>query len=190
MLSYGDLKKGVVFELDGQPWQVLDSGFLRMQQRKAVMQTKLKNLISGKIVDRNFQASDEFPEAEIERELAIFIYENRGEYWFHEKGNPKERMSLSGETVGAAGKFLKPNTEATLLKFKDKVITFQLPVKMELKVIEAPPAVKGNTAQGGTKSVTLEGGAIVQAPLFINEGDVIRVNTETGEYVERMDKSR
>lgn len=189
MLSYGDLKKGVIFVLDGQPYEVLESGFLRMQQRKAVMQTKIKNLETGKILDRNWQASDEFEEAEIERRNANFIYESRGEYWFHAEGNPKNRFSMNGEMLGDSAKFLKPNTPVLTMVFKEKIISVKLPVKMDFKVVEAPPSVKGNTAQGGNKSVEIEGGARIAVPLFINTDDIIRVNTETGQYVERVDKS-
>lgn len=195
MLSYGDLKKGVIFVLDGQPCEVLESGFLRMQQRKAVMQTKIKNLVTGKIVDRNWQASDEFEEAEIERRNAVFIYSKPGrppaggqEHWFHEEGNPKNRFSLSAEQLGESAKFLKPNIVVTTSNFNGKVINVKLPVKMDFTVTEAPPSIKGNTAQGGNKTVEIEGGVKIAVPLFINAGDVIRVNTETGEYVERMDK--
>ena len=185
MLSYTDLTKGILFLMDGAPYEVLESHFLRMQQRKAVVQTKIRNLITGKILDRNFQASDNFEEAEIERKPAIFIYETRGQYWFHEEGNPKNRFSLDAEIMGERGKFLKADTKVTTTLFDDKVIKVEIPIKMEFKVIEAPPAIRGNTAQGGTKTVTLEGGAKVNAPLFINEGDMIRINTETGEYTER-----
>lgn len=185
MLSYGDLKKGVVFILDGDPWQVLESGFLRMQQRKAVMQTKLKNLKTGKIVDRNFQASDSFEEAEIERETAVYIYSNRGEYWFHDRDDKSKRFSLKENTLGEKAKFLKPNLEITLISFGEQVINVELPVKVEYRVVEAPPKVIGNTAQGGNKVVKIETGAMVTTPMFIETDDVIRVNTETGEYVER-----
>jgi elongation factor P len=188
MLTYTDLKKGVLFVMDGAPYEVLDSHFLRMQQRKAVVQTKIKNLITGKIVDRNFQPSDNFEEADVEKKSVLFIYTNRGEYWFHEVGDPKSRFMLSGEVLGEQGKFLKPNTEVETLTFDGKVIGVKLPVKLDFKVIEAPPGIKGNTAQGGSKVVTLEGGAKVSAPLFVGEGDIVRVNTETGEYVERVDK--
>lgn len=187
-LSYGELTKGTLFVYEGQPYEVLDSGFLRMQQRKAVMQTKIKNLITGKIVDRNWQASDSFEEAEVEKKKANFIYESKGEYWFHEDGNPKNRFALPKDAIGDAAQFLKPNTIVTTTTFNAKIIGVEVPVKMEFTVTEAPPAIKGNTAQGGTKVVTLEGGAKVSAPLFINEGDVIRVNTQTGDYVERVDK--
>ncbi len=172
--------------MDGAPYEVLETHFLRMQQRKAVVQTKIRNLITGKILDRNFQASDFFEEAEIERKSAMFIYESKGEYWFHEEGNPRNRFSLDAELLGDQGRFLKPNTKVMTMVFENKVIKVDIPIKMEFKVIEAPPAIRGNTAQGGTKQVTIEGGAKVNVPLFINEGETIRINTQTGEYVERV----
>lgn len=190
MLSYTELKKGLFIVLNGQPYEVLETSFLRMQQRKAVVQTKLKNLISGKVVDRSFQPSDEIEEADIEKKEAVFIYaRGKQEYWFHESGNPKNRFKLSGEALGEAAQFLKANTTITTLLFNGSVINIRLPIKMDLKVTEAPPPVRGDTAQGGTKTVTLETGAKINAPLFINEGDIIRVNTETGEYVERVEKA-
>ncbi|MEK7546933.1 MAG: elongation factor P [Patescibacteria group bacterium] len=188
MLSYTELKKGIIFSMDNQPYEVLESNFLRMQQRKAVVQAKIRNLISGKVLDRNFQPSDQLEEIELEKKSAVFIYQNKGEYWFHEEGNPKSRFSLSAETIGEAANFLVPNTNINSVTFNDKVIKVNIPIKMDLKVAEAPPSIKGNTAQGGTKSVTLETGAKISVPLFINTGDVIRVNTETGTYVERVEK--
>lgn len=185
-LAYTDLTKGVLFIMDGAPYEVLETHFLRMQQRKAVVQTRIRNLITGKLLDRNFQASDSFEEAEIERKKAIFIYQTKGEYWFHAEGDPKARFSLSAEIVGDQGQFLKPNTKVETMVFEDRVIKVDIPVKMDFKVIEAPPSIKGNTAQGGTKVVTIEGGAKISAPLFINEGEMIRVNTQTGQYVERV----
>ncbi len=188
--------------MDGQPYEVLDSGFLRMQQRKAVVQTKIRNLVTGKVLDRNFQPSDNFEEADIEKKPAMFIYKKPlrqaqgkpgsaqalDEYWFHEKGNSANRFMLSAEILGEQGHFLKPSTEVTTVVFGDKVIRAKLPIKMDFKVTEAPPAIRGNTAQGGTKVVEIEGGGKVSAPLFINEGDMIRINTETGQYVERVEK--
>ncbi len=185
-LAYTDLTKGILFIMDGAPYEVLESHFLRMQQRKAVVQTRIRNLITGKILDRNFQPSDSFEEAEIERKPAMFIYANRGEFWFHEDGNPKNRFSLAAEIVGEPGKFLKPNTKVTTFVFNGAVIKMDVPIKMEFKVTEAPPSIRGNTAQGGTKQVTIEGGAKINVPLFVNEGETIRVNTQTGEYVERV----
>lgn len=185
-LAYTDLTKGVLFIMDGAPYEVIETHFLRMQQRKAVVQTRIRNLITGKLLDRNFQASDSFEEAEVSKQNAMFIYQAKGQYWFHEEGNPKARFFLEAELVGDQGQFLKPNTKVQTLVFNDKVIKVEIPVKMDFKVIEAPPSIKGNTAQGGTKSVTIEGGAKVNVPLFINEGEMIRINTQTGDYVERV----
>ncbi|MBI2021085.1 elongation factor P [Candidatus Giovannonibacteria bacterium] len=188
MLSYTDLTKGTIFEMDEEPYLVLEYTFLRMQQRKPTVQTKLKNLITGKIVAKSFQGSDAFPEAEIEKEPISFLYANRGEFWFCEKGNPKNRFSLKEENMGDQSRFLKPNTEVTAYKFKEKIINVELPVKIDYKVVEAPPSYKGDTATGGSKTVKLENGLMMNVPMFINEGDIIRVNTETGDYVERAEK--
>ena len=186
MLSYTDLKKGTLFVLNGEPYEVLEAHFLRMQQRKAVVQTKIRNLVTGKVVDRNWQPSDSFEEAEIEKQSAVFIYSSKGEYWFHEEGNPRNRFTLKEEVLGEQAQFLKQNTSVATVLFNGKVITVSLPVKMEFKVIEAPPAIRGNTAQGGTKQVTIEGGAKIAVPLFIEQDEMIRINTQTGEYVERV----
>jgi len=175
--------------MDGQPYEVLESGFLRMQQRKAVMKTKLRNLISGKVLDRNFQSSEYFEEVEIEKRPAVFIYQSKGQYWFHEEGKPQNRFSLGAEALGESAQFLQVDLKVSLWFFDDKVIKMGLPIKMDLKVVDAPPSVKGNTAQGGTKIVELEGGAKISAPLFINTDDIVRINTETGEYVERVEKA-
>ncbi|KKW11570.1 MAG: Elongation factor P [Candidatus Jorgensenbacteria bacterium GW2011_GWB1_49_9] len=188
MLSYNELTKGTLFILEGAPYEVLEMNFLRMQQRKATVNTKIRNLITGKVLDRNWQGSDSFEEAEIERKNSKFLYANRGEYWFCDEKNAADRFSLSEEVIGDPAKFLKPNTPVIATIFKDKVIKVTMPIKMDFKVIEAPPSIKGNTAQGGNKVITLEGGATINAPLFINEGDMVKVNTETGEYVERADK--
>lgn len=187
-LSYNELKIGTIFIKDGEPWKVIEYAFVRMQQRKPVVQLKIENLVSGKVVDYSAHQNEEFEEAEIDTTTVIFIYQSRGEFWFNEKGNPKNRFTLSVDVIGKAAQFLKTNLEVTAYKFGEKVINVELPIKMDLKVTEAPPAVKGNTAQGGTKVVTLETGAKVDAPLFINEGDILRINTTTGEYVERMEK--
>ncbi|MEK7169338.1 MAG: elongation factor P [Patescibacteria group bacterium] len=187
-LSYNELKIGTIFIKDGEPWKVIEYAFVRMQQRKPVVQLKIENLVNGKVVDYSAHQNEEYEEAEIDTTTVIFIYQSRGEFWFNEKGNPKNRFTLSIDVIGKAAQFLKTNLEVTAYKFGEKVINVELPIKMDLKVTEAPPAVKGNTAQGGTKVVTLETGAKVDAPLFINEGDILRINTTTGEYVERVEK--
>jgi len=189
MLSYTELKPGACVVLDNQPYLVMESEFLRMQQRKPVMKTKLKNLITGRTADRSFQSSDEIKEAELEKIKSRFIYENKGECWFHETDNPKNRFSLKSEKVGKPAGFLKSELEITAIKFGDTIINVELPIKAEYKIVEAPPAIRGDTAQGGAKTVVLETGAKISAPLFINEGDIIKVNTQTGEYVERVKKT-
>lgn len=188
MLSYTELKKGVVFLLDGEPYEVVDSDFLRMQQRKAVVRTKIRNLATGKLLDRSWQASDEFEEVDVERKDALFIYKNRGECWFNYADNTKNRFQLKEESISDIAPFLKPNTKVTAWLFRDKVIKIEIPIKMEFAVTDAPPSIKGNTAQGGTKVAIIEGGAKVSVPLFVNIGDIIRINTQTQQYVERVDK--
>lgn len=188
-LSYNDLRIGTTFIFEGQPYEVLEFAFLRMQQRKAVAQVKMKNLINGKVITRNFHQSENFEEAEVMKESVKYLYNHRGEYWFSAKDNPSQRFFLTEEAVGQAAKFLKPNTEVTAQKFDGQIINIIAPVKIDLKVKEAPPSDRGNTAQGGGKSAELETGAKISVPLFVNTGDIIRVNTETGEYVERVEKA-
>jgi len=190
MLSYNELKVGTLFVKDNEPYEVLEYAFVRMQQRKPVAQLKIKNLITGKVLNYTAHQNETFEEAEIEMVKAKFIYRHRGECWFSCFDNPKERFSLKEEVLGKMVEYLKPETPIEAFKFfnegKEKIINIKLPIKMDFKVIEAPPAVRGNTAQGGTKTVILETGAKVNVPLFIKEGDRIVINTSTGEYVERL----
>ena len=188
MLSYSELKPGTTFIVDGEPYQVLEYNFLRMQQRKPVAQTKIKNLKTGKIVQRMFHQNESFPEANIEKQKAVFLYTNRGEYWFHKPGNPKERFMLKETIIGEAGHFLVPNTEIMTDVFEGEIINIEIPIKMDFKVKEAPPGIKGDSATGGAKEIIIETGYKLKTPLFINEGDIIRINTQTGAYVERVEK--
>ncbi len=189
MLTYTDLKKGITFVWNGKPYEVVEANFSRMQQRKAVVQAKIRDLTSGKVVETSFQPSDQFEAAQIEKRPLIFLYRHRGEYVFSDTTNPKNRFSMSEGSIGHSKTWLKSDTEITAVFFKGQLLTFTLPIKIDFKVAEAPPGVQGDRAQGGTKSVTLETGAVIQVPLFINAGDVVRVNTESGEYVERMEKA-
>ncbi|OGG63532.1 hypothetical protein A3D66_00285 [Candidatus Kaiserbacteria bacterium RIFCSPHIGHO2_02_FULL_50_9] len=189
MLEYNQITPHQYIVLDGAPHEVLSSHVFRKQMRKPVNQTKLKNLITGKVTERAFHATEQAQEAEIETRKVKYLYQNREEYWFCEENNPSKRFSLSEELIGDGGKFMKANALVELAIFQEKIIGVKLPIKVELKVTEANPAVKGNTVQGGTKQVTLETGTTVNVPMFINEGDIIRINTETGEYVERIEKA-
>jgi elongation factor P len=188
MLSYNEIVGGKFIELDGAPFEVLDSHVFRKQQRKPVNQTKLRNLITGKVAEHSFHVSDKAEEANIESRPVKFLYQNRGEWWFCDPEDPSKRFTLPEEQIGKQSRFIKTNSVIETIVYAEKIIGVRLPVKIELKVKEAAPAVKGNTVQGGTKEVTLETGATMMVPMFINEGDTLRINTETGEYVERVEK--
>ncbi|MDD5032866.1 MAG: elongation factor P [Candidatus Pacebacteria bacterium] len=189
MLEYTELKPGTKIILDKKPYVVLEYSFVRMQMRKPVVQTKLKDLINGGVVERSFYPRDILEEAEIEIKEVKFLYQNKGEFWFCPPDNPGNRFKMDADIIGPAAVFLKQNSLVKAQYFDERIIGVELPIKMELKVVEAPPSIKGNTAQGGTKQVKLETGASVNVPLFINEGDIVRVNTTTGEYVERANKA-
>ncbi len=186
MLSYTDLKKGVQFILEGEPYEVLESGQMKKAQRRPVMQTKIRNLITGSVFERNFQQGDAFEEAELKKFKAKFLYSHRGRYFFCEEGNPSERFDLSEEQIGQTAKFLKQNQVVEAVTFEGKIINISLPIKVQMKIKEASPGIKGDRAQGGTKTAVLETGAQIQVPLFVETGDVIEINTEKGEYVRRL----
>lgn len=171
--------------MDGEPCRVMSVKHSHMGRGSAILQAKVKSLVSGKILDRGFKPADEFEEAEIERIDAEFIYFRNNEYWFHEAGNPTNRFVIGAEAIGDQGDFLKSGMEVRAFRFKGDIINVELPIKVEYKVTEAPPNVRGNTAQGGAKQVIIETGAKINTPMFVEAGDIIRVNTETGEYVER-----
>jgi len=185
MLEYSEIKEGKYVVFEGEPYEVTSSHVFRKQQRKPVNAAKLKSLLTGRIIEHSFHASDKVEEALIDKKEVKYLYTNKDEYWFSEANDPSKRFKLLEELIGPAAKFLKPNILVDAMLFQDEIIGLKLPIKMDLKVIEAHPATKGNTAQGATKTVRLETGVEIQAPMFIKEGDTVRVNTETGEYVDR-----
>ncbi len=186
LLEYNEIKERKYIVYENEPYEVLSSHVFRKQQRKPVNATKLKNLITGSVKEISFHVSEKVEEAEIDSREIKYLYNNRGEYWFTDPTDPSKRFSLKDDVVGPAGKFLKANSVVAILTFQDRHVGLKLPIKVELKVVEAPPAVKGDTAKGGSKQAKLETGATINVPLFINEGEVIRINTETEEYVERV----
>jgi elongation factor P len=186
MLNYNEILPKKFIVLDNEPYEVLDARIFRMQQRKPVNQTRLRNLITGKVAEYTFHVSDKVEEAALDKKEAKYLYHHRDEWWFSEPNNPAKRFKVEAEKIGAGGAFLKTNTIVELMVFEEKIIGVRLPIKVDLKVVEAPPAVKGDTSKGAFKQITLETGAVINAPLFINEGEIVRVNTETGEYVERV----
>lgn len=189
VLSYNEitLKKVIIYA--DEPWLVTASHVFRKQKRKPVNITKLKNLKSGRLVEVTFHVSETVEEATLETRAVTFIYKKPGEYWFHTVGKPAERFALKEDSVGEQGRFLKERSDIDVLMFGDEIIGLKFPIKVELKVKEAMPAVKGNTSSGALKEVTLETGAKLMVPMFINEGDTVIVNTESGEYSARLEKS-
>ena len=186
MISYNEVKPGVAVLVEGQPYLCTWNNIMKKQQRRPVNQTKLRHIIKGNSIEYSFQQSDKIAEAEIETRPAVFIYERSGGWFFHDTKDKSKRFSITDEQMAESGRFLKANTEVETLWFQGALFRVKLPIKTELKVVEAPPDVRGNTAQGGSKVVTLETGAALDVPMFVKEGDVLRVNTETGEYVERV----
>jgi elongation factor P len=189
-LQYNEIREKKIIIYSGEPAEVVESHVARTQQRKPQNQVKLKSLISGKTIAATFHVSESANEADIEKKEITFLYANRGEYWFCDPEDKSKRFKLEESLIGNAGKFLKQNGNVTALVWDDddeeKIIKITLPIKMEFKVKEAPPAVRGDTSKGGIKVIILENGTKLNAPMFINEGDTIRLNTETGEYVERV----
>ena len=187
MLSYNELKKGLKIILNKQPFEILQATPSFKGRGHSVLQVKLKNLITGNVISKTFHPSDTFEKANLEKIRLKFIYSHQGKYVFSEAENPSRRIELKKEQVGSGAQFLKPNQIVEGLIFKDKVISISLPIKVRLKVEEAPPGIKGDRAEAGTKQVILETEAKINVPLFIEEGDIIELNTETGEYVRRLE---
>jgi elongation factor P len=185
MLAYNEVLPKKIIILDGEPYEVVSAWVFRKQQRKPVNQTKLRNLKTGSMTEYTFHQPDKIEEADVELKKAKFIYSRNGVYVFSNPTKPSERFEIPEALVGTSGKFLPGNSEIDVMWFDDEPIQVRLPIKVTLKVKEAPPAVKGNTVQGGSKQVVLETGATVNTPLFIQEGDSIIINTETASYVER-----
>lgn len=189
ILQYNEIVQRKYIDLDGEPWEVISSQVSRKQANKPVNKTKIKSFISGKTIEKVFHSSDKAQEAELEKIESKYLYSNKGEYWFCDPSNPSDRYSLSANILGAPMRFVKENQVIKALTYKEKIIGVQIPVKADLIVTEAPPAVKGNTATGADKVITLETGATVTAPIFVADNDVVRVNTQEGTYVERVTKA-
>ena len=189
VLAYNEILSKTIIDYSGEPYEVLSAHIFRMQQRKPVNQTKLRNLISGKVVEIAFHQNETASEADVGTLAARYLYTNRGESWFAEEGNPKNRFSFPEDAVHDRVQWLASNALVDMLTYEGKPMTVKIPVKVDLEVKDAPPAVKGNTVSGGTKLAILSTGATVNVPLFINPGDIVRINTDSGEYTERVSKS-
>lgn len=187
MISYNELKKGIRVIIDKEPYEILESSPMFKARGHSILQTKLKNLKTGNVISRTFHPSESFEEAEVLRKEAKFVYSHKEKYVFSEKDNPSQRFELTSEQIGEKKEFLKLNQIVEALIFKNEIINIALPIKINLKVAEAPPSLKGERVQSGTKTVTLETGTKINVPLFVKRGDTIEINTETGEYVRRVE---
>jgi elongation factor P len=192
MLEYSEIRTGKIIIYEDEPCEVQDNHVARTQQRKPQNQVKLKSLLSGRTWNTVFHASDKADEAEISKKEVKFLYTNKNEFWFSSPTDPKDRFKIEEKIIGDAGKYLKPNENVTVLVWdndgEEQIIKVSLPIKMEFMIKEAPPSTRGNTASGGGKLATLENGIKITVPFFVEAGDKVVVNTETGDYVERVQK--
>lgn len=189
VLTYSEITPGKVITFDGNIYLVLKSHVMRKDMGKPSNQTKLRNLKNGKVSEIAFHAAEKVEEADIEEREVKFLYANRGEAWFCDPNDPKDRFKLVEDVIADQLPFMKPNMLVEMRTWEGDLLGVHLPIKMDFVIKDAPPAIKGNTVSGGSKQAVLETGATISVPLFINPGDTIRVNTETGEYVERVSKS-
>ncbi|OGG65579.1 hypothetical protein A3I99_02380 [Candidatus Kaiserbacteria bacterium RIFCSPLOWO2_02_FULL_45_11b] len=189
VLSYNEitLKKVIVF--NDEPCIVISSHVFRKQKRKPVNNTKLKSLVSGRLIENTFHVNEVAEEADLDTWNITFVYRKGNEYVFHITGKPAERFNLSADLVGDQGQFIKDRSELSALVYNDNIIGVKIPIKIELKVTETVDASKGNTSGNALKEAIVETGAKVMVPMFINQGDIIAVNTEDGNYSERVEKA-
>ncbi|PKM91153.1 elongation factor P [Candidatus Falkowbacteria bacterium HGW-Falkowbacteria-1] len=184
MLSLNEIKTGKVLDINNEPYIIVKTDHHKTGRSGAVLKVKMKNLINGTVLEKTYQGSDKAEEAKTETKKANFMYKDQSEAYFMDNTS-FEQFSLSLEDLGSQEKYLKEETDVDVLYFNDNPVSISLPIKMDFKVVSAPPGVKGNSSGNVNKQVELETGAMITVPLFINEGDVIRINTDTEEYVER-----
>ncbi len=185
MLSINDLKVNTTFKYQNDPYIVLKAAHLKMGRSAAVLQAKIKNLKNGQTLERNFKPADKFEETNLDKKKADFLYTEGDKSYFMDQNY--EQFFIPKDLIAEQLKFLKEGLSINVLYFDDQAIGIELPPKVNLQVIEAPPAVRGDTAQGSViKLIKLETNYELNAPIFIKQGDTVRVNTDTGEYVERV----
>lgn len=185
MISAGDFRNGVTLEIDGQVVQILEFQHVKPGKGAAFVRTKLKNVINGGVVERTFRPTEKFPQARIERVDMQYLYSDGDLYYFMNVEN-YEQIALNEETIGDALKFVKENEMVKVCSYNGNVFAVEPPLFVELEITDTEPGFKGDTAQGATKPAVVETGASVQVPLFVNQGDVIKIDTRTGEYLSRV----
>ena len=185
MISTGELKKGVAIELDGELWQILDYHHIKMGRGSAQVRIKFRNVKKGSTVEKSFQAGERWPRAQIDRRPVQFLYRDGDDLHFMELEN-YEQFSLRAETLDDAIGFLKEGMSVDRTSYQGETLGVELPVTVDLKVAETAPGFAGDTAQGARKNATMETGLVVVVPLFVMEGDILRIDTRTGEYQTRL----
>jgi len=184
MLSAGDFRNGLTFEFEGNVYQVVEFQHVKPGKGAAFVRTKLKNVITGSMVERTFNPTEKVEKAMIERKEMEYLYEDSGLYYFMDQ-ETYEQIPLSQDQLGDSLKFVKENMTVTILSYKGNVFAVEPPNFVELEVVATEPGVKGNTASNVTKPATVETGAVINVPMFINEGDKIKIDTRTAEYLSR-----
>mgnify|MGYP003291156171 CR=1 FL=1 len=185
MISTGDVKKGIIIELDGQLMKVLDWNHIKMARGSAQVRMKLQNVRKGDIVERTFQAGTRWPRARVEQRKVQYLYSDGDAYHFMDS-ETYDQFAVPAALLGDDAKYLKENTEVFVSNYENEILGVDLPVTVDLRVVETEPGFAGDTATGAKKAATVETGLVVQVPLFVNEGDVLRVDTRSGEYVTRV----
>ncbi len=184
MITAGDFRNGATFELDGQIFQVVEFQHVKPGKGAAFVRTKLKNIVTGATVERTFNPADKMPKAHIERKDMQYLYSDGDLYHFMDV-ETYEQMPISKDTISDSLKFVKENMIVKILSHKGTIFGIEPPTFVELVIIETEPGFKGDTATGATKPAIVETGAVIKVPLFVNQGDTIRIDTRTGEYMER-----
>ncbi len=185
-IGFSDLRRGVTLEIDGQPYEVIEYARQRMQQRAPITRIKMRNLLNGAVSEKSFQAFEaDFKLADVETKPCQYLYTD-GEFYYLMDLETYDQFPIAKDKVGYALSYLKDEMNVDVVYYKGQIIAVKVPTFVELKVTNSPPGLKGDTAQGGTKPATLETGLNINVPLFISEGQVIKVDTRTGEYVERV----
>lgn len=185
MVVAGDFKNGVTFDLDGAVFQVMEFQHVKPGKGAAFVRTKIKNVLTGGVIERTFNPTDKFELAHIERKEMQYLY-NDGELYYFMDNDSYEQIPLMKDTVEEALKFVKENMSVNIAFFNGQAISVEAPNFVELEITFCEPGVKGDTATGGSKPATLETGVVIQVPFFVNQGDTIRVDTRSGEYMSRV----
>ncbi len=184
MVSAGDFKNGITIEWDGGVWQIIEFQHVKPGKGAAFVRTKLKNIISSGVVETSFRPTDRFENAIIDRKAMQYLY-NDGEMYYFMDNETFEQIALNNDQIGDALKFVKENEECRVCSYKGNVFSVEPPLFVELEITDTEPGFKGNTATGATKPAIVETGAQVNVPLFVNQGDKIKIDTRTGEYLSR-----